>query len=694
MPLSLSTPIMGYRDIDIDVVLDHMDRPDDKDRRSLEAIKERSDRVGIDAGVPVSQFLVETGNGTSPRYTKQNALAGVGIVADDTVQPFVLDSVEESADLFIQCLYSLVNRKPHPGIVLKGDVKEWFDSVWMPKVRSSAMPNVTKVADLGLRYIENGDSRATWSWEQGTGSMDAYGLKLVSRLKEYYPNLPERSTPPVTPSEPVLTTTWQKQLDTMFGRGVWTITQEFGNDPIGAVYDDMYAYAEGHGLNGDEHPGLDVGMPYGTKMYAPADATVTCAGTGNGPGFHGMGCDAFNDWGNQCENLVTKQGVGHIQLLFDNGQALIYGHSRTCAVKPGDRVKRGQYLGTSGGMCGAHIHLEAMKWQNGTYWMFDPKILLESLPVTTEVPVPTLNPFSIIEALFVDAPVTKQRAGQGFSLGTRSIVGIIQHETQGRGTGWWYREFFSCPDGERCEDALVDYLIDREGKIFQFQDPFSSNRIPWASGGTKNYNNAIGKAINNKYADINKHYAAVEIVKTDEERMTAAQIESTARLTAYIMVRCGYPANDWKYPDKLGNTIATSANHSDVVTSTNCRIHDDDRAAFEKRCTDIMTAYYAGAGPAPEPPKPAPEVLAEGVDWDIAARCFNNEAYPGYVLTKGGPLSTLYIERAKATKEWPRLAEVWNYADGRRYFWFSNGWLAIDPPTDAVKVKWAGDPVQ
>ena len=213
MTLNLSDPIMGYRNTDPAVILDHMDRPDTKDKAFLQSLVKWCRVAGIDEAIPEAQFLLETDNGRSVRWNNDLNASGMGIVADSTAQPFYIPDVDAAARLFVQCLYSLVNRKRHPGINLwastqtKRGGEEWFSDVWLPKVQSSAMPDVRTVSDLGLRYTERGDSRATWSWEDGKVPQDTYGKKLRSRLSEFYPNLPAPSSPPVTtpstPAEPV-----------------------------------------------------------------------------------------------------------------------------------------------------------------------------------------------------------------------------------------------------------------------------------------------------------------------------------------------------------------------------------------------------------------------------------------------------------------------------------------------------------
>jgi murein DD-endopeptidase MepM/ murein hydrolase activator NlpD len=113
----------------------------------------------------------------------------------------------------------------------------------------------------------------------------------------------------------------------------------------------LYGYGTSYGLNGTQHTGLDVAMNVGTPLFAPGSGVVTCAGTGNGPGADGGGCAAFSDY--------FGNGAGRVEVQLDNGAVLIYGHSSTASVRPGQRVTAGTPLGTSGGMNSPHIHLEA-----------------------------------------------------------------------------------------------------------------------------------------------------------------------------------------------------------------------------------------------------------------------------------------------------------------------------------------------
>jgi hypothetical protein len=292
---------------------------------------------------------------------------------------------------------------------------------------------------------------------------------------------------------------------------------------------------------------------------------------------------------------------------------------------------------------------------------------------------PEEPPMASVESLkpdTIDAPVRKDRDGQGFNYGTRGpIVGLVVHETQGIMSGRDRQAFFSCPNGERCSNALVDYGIDQAGQLFEFQDPFTSNRIPHASGGTvQQFGNPVGRYINSNYSNVNKYFAAVEMEKTDNGHLTAAQIDTVGRLGAYVLAKGGRKKREfWSLP-----------NHADVY-NTSCRQYDDDRARFEAICDQALAGFWSGTTPTPPPTEPD---IIPGVDWGIAKRAFDNPALPNYVLTKGGKLSELYIARVKETGQLPQLTNRWEYEDGDRvYYRFSNGDTAVFNDRDK-SIRW------
>ena len=89
------------------------------------------------------------------------------------------------------------------------------------------------------------------------------------------------------------------------------------------------------------HKGLDIGAPHGAPIYAALDGIVQMAGRAGGYG-----------------NFVK---LGHAAGIQSG-----YGHMSRIAVRPGQRVTRGQvigYVGSTGMSTGPHLHWEV--WKNG-----------------------------------------------------------------------------------------------------------------------------------------------------------------------------------------------------------------------------------------------------------------------------------------------------------------------------------------
>jgi murein DD-endopeptidase MepM/ murein hydrolase activator NlpD len=85
------------------------------------------------------------------------------------------------------------------------------------------------------------------------------------------------------------------------------------------------------------HEGIDLTAPRGTKIFATADGVVLQAGYTTG------------GYGNK---IVIDHGYGYRTL---------YGHCNDIAVKPGQKVKRGDVIGTVGSTglsISPHLHYE------------------------------------------------------------------------------------------------------------------------------------------------------------------------------------------------------------------------------------------------------------------------------------------------------------------------------------------------
>ncbi len=185
---------------------------------------------------------------------------------------------------------------------------------------------------------------------------DMYGAKITQYLAELGGTGgaagPVGATP-VAGTPMTASSIWgnNSQADLFFG------FRESGGPPL-------YQYGVGHGTNGVEHTGWDIGLPMGSSLYSPGAGTVVCSATGVGPGAWGTGCSAFGD--------TIGGGVGRIEILLDSGVSIILGHSNGSVVRPGQRVTPGQLVGTSGGMNSPHIHLETRIHDGTTWQIIDP----------------------------------------------------------------------------------------------------------------------------------------------------------------------------------------------------------------------------------------------------------------------------------------------------------------------------------
>ncbi|MBQ9474073.1 MAG: M23 family metallopeptidase [Bacteroidales bacterium] len=105
-----------------------------------------------------------------------------------------------------------------------------------------------------------------------------------------------------------------------------------------------------------QHTGVDLAARKGTPIYATGDGVVTSAG---------RNISGLSGYGNVC---IIKHGYGYQSL---------YAHLESVKVKPGQKIKRGQLIGTVGstGLSqGAHLHYEVIlngKRVDPVYYFFN-----------------------------------------------------------------------------------------------------------------------------------------------------------------------------------------------------------------------------------------------------------------------------------------------------------------------------------
>lgn len=541
-----------------------------------------------------------------------------------------------------------------------GGVKGWHDRITSPTYKNGVYAETVSISDLIHRFAPREDNNDTETYIDG----------VAARMSRY-PVLEDPVTTPSTPPEPV--TDWRQIFDVMFGRG-WKVTQDWAarGGP------DLYDYGRGHGLDGSQHTGIDVGIPYGTPIRAPFPGIVVCAGTGVGKGVSGQGCGAFGDWG---DGDSVRQGVGRIELLFGNGASLIFGHSRTATVEPGEVVAAGQQIGTSGGMYGPHIHLEARTFTGNSYQIVDPKALLLSLaaqskpPVPGEEETPMASPIDIRRATSwsgANRPKTKLTAGKPLY--------VIQHDTGNTGRGanaTMHKDFVIGGGGS--DTVSFHFTVDSTGLVWQM--------LPLDEIG---YHAADG--CNNREIDIGCFQGiAIEMCRNSDGDQWKAYGHVKDLIAAIILgdPRINYGTRSHKdfSADRIRSHKWASRNDVNPPNGKWCSswilnngLEDDLVAGVKAR----VAAAGQGQTPAPEPPPtPKPVEILPGLDAGILDRLFGElEGEDGrqYKFDPNGPVSKLWLARGKQLGTWPRLETVWVYADGRRYFRFEDGAVIFDPP--------------
>ena len=167
---------------------------------------------------------------------------------------------------------------------------------------------------------------------------------------------------------------------------------------------DYYGYGVGHGTQrSTQHPAVDIPLPCGTPLFAPASGVVDCVGTAGTPRW-GQACGAYADDGG---------GVGNLTILLDPGAVkLTLGHCRGADVRPGQRVAAGQRVGTVGDFNGCHVHVEtSVRRADGSYQLVEPVAALAAvMRGATPVPDGPAPALEIVAAIADGAGGNRPRA--------------------------------------------------------------------------------------------------------------------------------------------------------------------------------------------------------------------------------------------------------------------------------------------
>lgn len=290
------------------------------------------------------------------------------------------------------------------------------------------------------------------------------------------------------------------------------------------------------------------------------------------------------------------------------------------------------------------------------------------------------------------------KAGNGhgyYEVAPRNIVGGCRHVTDGGGTIEFYQRFFSI-GGERADDALVDFIIDRTGRIAMLNDPFGT-RSPWANGGTDGLE-GDGVAFYNTLgvAAVNGRLFSCEHIGGGTDPMTPEQLESSAHLWAWIFDGASnhpraprVPYNSYPVNPAIG--IVTDLEHFEFATKPcpgsgmrgQTVQHQDRVRAILKQYQVVTTT-----DPTPVPdPDPVPvNIYPPGMTIELARRLYGTLAVEWaaapFAFDPDRSECRFWLNQGKAQlkpgdrydkAKWPKIEDCIRRGNGNRVFTWSDG---------------------
>lgn len=117
-----------------------------------------------------------------------------------------------------------------------------------------------------------------------------------------------------------------------------------------------YPVSSPYGMRrGRKHRGVDIALPIGTPIISPIKGRVIVAGY-----------DSYKNW----------VGYGNVVVVENDSYRVLLAHLNKIAVRVGNDLEQGQYLGdsgNSGNSSGPHTHIEILiKSKNGEWVHIDP----------------------------------------------------------------------------------------------------------------------------------------------------------------------------------------------------------------------------------------------------------------------------------------------------------------------------------
>ena len=288
--------------------------------------------------------------------------------------------------------------------------------------------------------------------------------------------------------------------------------------------------------------------------------------------------------------------------------------------------------------------------------------------------------------------VPKPWEGAGFTrVAPRKPIGTCEHRTWGMGTVEDIYALFAT-GGERQGDALTDYVIGLDGRIWMLNDPLG-DRSPYANGGSDGlegdgvpFVRAMGASA------INSGLVSIENIGRPDTPFAGPQFESCAALMAHWHDRVRCPWDQFPYNPIY--RIVTDLQHYEFATK-DCpfpafRARTD---ALQDRVRAILKAGQTGGAPATSVPIPKPvvvdhETLPGGLTVADATARFGTVtkiAPDGKRTTggfdKNGIVSNAWLKRGAEERVYPKDVTIYQLdpdpkgtGDERQIAVFGNGW--------------------